>query len=79
MDWDFELGLNCCFELSDCGGVWILYRDSLESISTANSEHHIAVAGVVMESEFFLSEFEELIEEELPEIDGGSKKILPEI
>lgn len=42
MDWDFELGLDYGFELSDCD-VWVFYSDSLQTISTANSEHHIGV------------------------------------
>lgn len=53
MDWDIELGLNYGFELSDCD-VWVVYSDSLQAISTANSEHHIGVGGSCNEILFYM-------------------------
>lgn len=41
MKWDTELGFDFGFEIGDCGGFRVVVDcDSLESVSTADSEQH---------------------------------------
>lgn len=83
MDWDFELGLNYCFELSDCD-VWVLHSDSLQTISTANSEHHIGAGRSCNVNLYEEEEIDRYLETDLRDkqllpVDVGIQKMLPEI